>query len=79
MWFNERTLELGGRITVPNSKVCSGEGVVSTVTKQGVYVVYSEPVGGFIKNQSCFYSYDYLNYWYGSNKPANELNDKIPF
>lgn len=79
MVFNRDTLEVGGKIALPDSliaKTCGfEEGEIVEINDSRIKVRYSKE--GQKSNIFAIYTFRWLNMTYGDNK--GDLDDKIPF
>ena len=79
MIFNRDTLEVGGKIALPDSliaKTCGfEEGEIVEINDSRIKVRYSKE--GQKSNIFAIYTFRWLNMTYGDNK--GDLDDKIPF
>lgn len=83
MIFSEKTLQIGGKMVVPDSFINSKDPCeIISMTHFGVNVVYRKDTD---KAQVAFYAYDWLNQMYGPKKigysPTNTsgLDDEVPW
>lgn len=84
MLFNQDTMEVGGKISLPDSVVAQTvglvEGTITQVNKFNIHVDYPTDKNATGKI-TAIYSYVWLNGMYGdpAEGATGDLNDRIPF
>jgi hypothetical protein len=81
--FSQKTIHVGGKITIPHSHINTGEGEIIATTRYTILVKYNKGTKG---EQTATYGFEYLNYMYGEEAELNpntgrpsDLDDPIPF
>lgn len=80
MIFSKETMEVGAEIVVPHSWTNKGPGRIIEVTAQRIVVKYRVDNGILPYEQTCSYSFEWLNEKYGPNRvEPPPPDDAAPF